>query len=102
MLEQILCQVQDFEHKHGRHPTVVFVNQRDFAQLRAQYPDIFQEQAEIMLGFHIQVVPNEVLAQPEVAWVPIFGSDTNIMIAQALAQGQPILQDAAVGVSVLH
>lgn len=102
MLEQILIQVQDFEQRYGQHPTVVFVNQRDYAELRSQYPDIFQELSEIMLGFHIKVVPNEVLSQPEPAWLPMYAESPRALIEQALSMNQPILQDLSCEISVLH
>ena len=102
MLDQILSQIQDFEHRHGRHPSVVFVNRDHYAVLRETYPEIFQEQAAILLGFTISVVPNEVLAQPEAAWLPVDYSNESVQGMGLFVCAQPILQDLPSEGRALH
>lgn len=102
MLDQILHQIQDFEHRHGRHPSVIFVNRDHYAVLRETYPEIFHEQASIMLGFAVRVVPNEVLARPEVAWMPLSHYGELTQGLDYFSSAQPILQDQLSDGHALH
>ncbi|HEC11777.1 MAG TPA: hypothetical protein ENI80_00745 [Acidiferrobacteraceae bacterium] len=65
MLDHILRQVQGFERRHGYRPNVVFINRRHYRVLRHNYPNLFQADPSIELGFRIAVVSEDLMSQPE-------------------------------------
>lgn len=102
MLNHILQQVQDFERDHTLRPNVVFINQDQYSALREYYPELFDDDPAIILGFKMIVLPNEVLAFPEVVWLPpqIPGYE-NIFADVGLAS-QPIMQSMTTEIAAIH
>ena len=101
MLKQILRQVRDFKRRHGLGPSVVFVNQSHYAVLRQKYPAFFDENPSVRFGFQVLVVPNEVIAYPELVWLPPKASREPIE-ASISSASRPILEAVLPQIHAIH
>ena len=70
MLSYILRIMQEFERTHGRHPQVIYLNERHMRELMHECPDLFREDRPVPLGFRVVELPEKELPHPKAAWLP--------------------------------
>lgn len=67
MLDHLLQTAQAYERKHGKPPEVVYINPDHFETLFRYYPERFNGNPSIRLGFRLVIVPGCLLTHPQAA-----------------------------------